>query len=399
MKEIYFSFILYYIFYISSVLNQENICDLDHFCDNCTYCGNNNNYCSCNFFNIYCLNSDSSKKVSYDFLRNYDGCITSNNNKEDICGESDILLSNDESKTITFPSTNSENILCYYNFRKSDLNNNKMSVILRKNGLEFPKFDLYYLTYNNNTLIRNGGISSSNARDYLEIIQNNCNKYSIYLHIEDPEYLNELSMTFYFIGDSSSETTTPTTTTPTSPRIRNESSGSSHTGLIIGLIVGGVALVVGIVIAIILINNYRKKKSKKVITNSSINELTTNNYNYNEFYNIINTNKEKMDNLFKTELLPITYTKNNTANDNYKCTICMEDFVENSSSVLTTKCGHTFHYKCFKNWTYKNIICPKCPNCNYLILGPESDINLENISVPADFTFQGGYTNTLGLTN
>ena len=272
-----------------------------------------------------------------------------------------------------------------------------MSVILRKSGLEFPKFDLYYLTYNNNTLIRNGGISSSNARDYLEIIQNNCNKYSIYLHIEDPEYLNELSMTFYFIGDSSSETTTPATTTPTSPRIRNESSGSSHTGLIIGLIVGGVALVVGIVIAIFLINNYRKKKSKKVITNSSINELTTN--NYNEFYNIINTNKEKMDNLFKTELLPITYSKNNTVNDNYNCTICMEDFVDNSSSVLTTKCGHTFHYKCFKNWTYKNIICPKCPNCNYLILGPESEINLENISVPADFTFQGGYTNTLGLTH
>ena len=44
-----------------------------------------------------------------------------------------------------------------------------------------------------------------------------------------------------------------------------------------------------------------------------------------------------MDNLLKTELLPKTYTKNNTVNDNYNCTICIEYFVDNSSTVLKTK--------------------------------------------------------------
>ena len=60
-----------------------------------------------------------------------------------------------------------------------------------------------------------------------------------------------------------------------------------------------------------------------------------------------------MDNLLKTELLPKTYTKNNTVNDNYNCTICIEYFVDNSSTVLKTKWGHIFHYKFLKNLTYK----------------------------------------------
>ena len=77
----------------------------------------------------------------------------------------------------------------------------------------------------------------------------------------------------------------------------------------------------------------------------------------------------------------------------------MEDFIDNSSIVITTKCGHTFHQKCFKNWAYKNILCPRCPNCNYLILGPESEINLQNISIPAEYSLQtGGFNTTLGLT-
>ena len=77
----------------------------------------------------------------------------------------------------------------------------------------------------------------------------------------------------------------------------------------------------------------------------------------------------------------------------------MEDFIDNSSMVITTKCGHTFHEQCFKKLIDKNIICPKCPNCNYLFLGPESEVILHNISIPSTY----GYTNqtfntTLGVT-
>ena len=400
MKDIYFLIILCYKIIISNEQNQENICDLNHFCDNCTYCGTNNSYCYCNFFNSFCLESDSSKHMSFNFLQNYDGCMTSNGNLENICGESNIELSSGQSKKITFPSTNSSNFVCYYNFNKSDSSRNRMSILMQKSGLKFTDFYIYYIIYNNNTRIRNGGLSSSNAREFLEIIQSNCDRCSIYLYIEDPKYFDELTLTFSIEGDSDSNTyltTTPSTISTTPSIIRHtESSGGSNTGLIIGLIVGGLALIIGIIIAAILISNCRKKNNSQIIYNSSsVNESIKN--TYPEFFNIVNNNREKMDNLFKTELLPKIYTKNNTVNDNYNCTICMEDFIDNSSTVLTTKCGHTFHYKCFKNWTYKNIICPKCPNCNYLILGPESNINLDNLSIPADYTLQG--VTTLGITH
>ena len=115
-----------------------------------------------------------------------------------------------------------------------------------------------------------------------------------------------------------------------------------------------------------------------------------------QYMSLINANKEKLDLMFKNELIPKIYNKNNVTNDCYNCTICMENFVDNSSKIVTTKCNHSFHEKCFKNWAFKNIINPKCPNCNYLILGPQ-DSNFQNITIPSslDFTMQ---TNTIGAT-
>ena len=104
---------------------------------------------------------------------------------------------------------------------------------------------------------------------------------------------------------------------------------------------------------------------------------------------VVNNNKQKLNMMFSTELRPTIFNKSNMTNDCYNCTICMEKFVDNSSLIVTTKCNHSFHENCFKNWTYKNIICPKCPNCNYLILGP-LDNNLQNITLPSsiDYTMQ-----------
>ena len=64
----------------------------------------------------------------------------------------------------------------------------------------------------------------------------------------------------------------------------------------------------------------------------------------------------------------------NIIKDCLKCTICDKDFIDNLSLVITSKCGHTFHEKCFKNYIYKDIICPKCPICNSLLLKPEIEI-------------------------
>ena len=101
--------------------------------------------------------------------------------------------------------------------------------------------------------------------------------------------------------------------------------------------------------------------------------------------------------MYKTELLPTTYNKNIANNDYNNCTICMEDFIDNKSKIITSKCGHIFHQKCFEKWVYKNIICPKCPNCNYFILGPESDINIGDITIPSsinNFSYQNRFGNS-----
>ena len=81
-------------------------------------------------------------------------------------------------------------------------------------------------------------------------------------------------------------------------------------------------------------------------------------------------NKDKliMNILQSNELLPKIFYQNGIASDHYKCTICLENFKDGVSVVTNTKCGHIFHFNCFKNWIEKNIIKPKCPNCNKFIL-------------------------------
>lgn len=405
MKEI--CFILYIFIVINlSTEEEQNFCDLNHNCDNCTYCGSSdNNYCSCNFYNSYCLDQTSNEsKFSFDFLSNYDGCITNNGNMENICGESNIALRDIETKTINFRATTSTNFLCYYNFHKTESNNKLMGITISKRGNQTPNFDLYYICYSNNIATKKNTFSDQLLinKDHYDIVEYNCDKISFYFDIKDPKYLDDLSLLFYYEDRQITPATSIPSTTPSYNNSR-ASSSSSNTGLIIGIVIGGIVVIAGIITAVILINkNMNKKKINDNINNSNNNNITINN-NYPEYTKIVNKNKEKLDNLFKTEILPTKFNKNNVSNDCYNCTICMEDYIDNQSTVITTNCGHIFHQKCFKNWVYKNILCPKCPNCNYLILGPESNIDLGNISMPStinNYTYQStGVGNTLGLAN
>ena len=64
-----------------------------------------------------------------------------------------------------------------------------------------------------------------------------------------------------------------------------------------------------------------------------------------------------------------------STNDCYKCTICLEEFKEGLSEVVTTKCKHIFHLDCLRNWINNNFSLPKCPNCNELILNLDNKNN------------------------
>ena len=86
---------------------------------------------------------------------------------------------------------------------------------------------------------------------------------------------------------------------------------------------------------------------------------------------VIEINKQKIEKLFKSILLPIKYYKYlgvKNGNPSSLCTICIEEYKEGKSKVCFTPCQHVFHYKCLKDWLMKNLLNPKCPNCNYNLL-------------------------------
>jgi hypothetical protein len=376
---------LYFLNIIYYSLNQDSsYCDLDHYCDSCTFCGEDtNDYCSCNFYNSYCIISETNKAdFSTDFILNYDGCLTNNENV-DICGSSVVSVSNGQTKTINFQSTSESDFVCYYSIKGSS-NSNKMVITIKNAGSQQQDFDLYIITYEQNASPTVTMLSNSYVTSSFEITKSNIGKISIYFDVGEGSNLDKISLSFLY-NESNDGTTTVSTT---------KSSGGSNTGLIIGIIVGIVALIIIIIVSIILYKKCKRKKRKDKNTN---NNLTLDNTTLNpQYMSVVNSNKEKLDLMFKNELIPSIYNKNNVINDCYNCTICMENFIDNSSIIVTTKCNHSFHEKCFKNWVFKNIICPKCPNCNYLFLGPQ-DSNLQNITMPSnlDFTVQ---TNTIGAT-
>ena len=92
--------------------------------------------------------------------------------------------------------------------------------------------------------------------------------------------------------------------------------------------------------------------------------------------NICDDNKELLNKLFKKDLSPSKYTdKLNEFSSN--CTICLEDYTLNSK-VIRLPCKHIFHFNCLKDWLFKNLLLPKCPNCNYRVIedgGHENNLN------------------------
>ena len=86
---------------------------------------------------------------------------------------------------------------------------------------------------------------------------------------------------------------------------------------------------------------------------------------------ITEINTQKIENMLKTILAPIryyTHLGDKDGNPSSVCTICLEDFKDGKSNVTLTPCQHVFHFKCLSNWLMKNVLNPKCPNCNHNFL-------------------------------
>ena len=92
-------------------------------------------------------------------------------------------------------------------------------------------------------------------------------------------------------------------------------------------------------------------------------------------------NTEKLNRLFETTLVEHSYKKEYNQYGG-GCSICLENF-NKKSKVSITSCSHVFHYKCIHEWLFKNILCPKCPNCNNEVLNEkenkDNNININNV--------------------
>ncbi len=140
----------------------------------------------------------------------------------------------------------------------------------------------------------------------------------------------------------------------------NSSSPGSNTGTIIIVIF----LLVTILVFTIIFYKCRKQlpnrpESLPININNIINLPESQ-------HEVRRKNNEVLMKLLQSKLKPVKFTQSLNKFNNI-CTICLEDY-NLSSEVTVLECGHIFHHTCLKDWLIKNILSPKCPNCNENVL-------------------------------
>jgi hypothetical protein len=112
---------------------------------------------------------------------------------------------------------------------------------------------------------------------------------------------------------------------------------------------------------------FQRARENMMRIEQEINEMNNNNNsNSVNSENIEETNKQKLDELFSKQMAEHLY-KSEYNEFGGGCSICLENF-KKKSKVSITPCKHVFHYTCIKDWLYKNVLNPKCPNCNKEVL-------------------------------
>ena len=336
----------------------QNYCNVSNYCSNCSYCGINNYRCNCNFYNGYCLSENSNQLLySREFITNYDGCYINEGDLLQICGETYIYIKNGESKYLNLNSTNKFNFFCYYKVINQDSPIFNLILKIQRNGNLSPNFNLFLIIYDDNNIVKKDEVSNVLVADnYLEINEDNCRQMSIYLEFENSQNIEGLSLTFSNIRNSNEFIATETTQVIGSP------STSKNMGLIIGIIIGGVAFITVIIITIILI----KKKSE--------NEISMNWNHYNKEKD--EKRKEKAKNFL--DKLKLNIYDKELNKDCPKCILCQRDFIPNNL-IIITECSHIFHENCFHNYilTYLSLNCPNCKKD--LISNSDNDLNKRNL--------------------
>ena len=333
-------------------------------CFNCTICGNENgDFCKCYWSTKGGINSciEEEYRPLSDWYTELLQC-TNNHEQEKYCsGESTIYTKDDldTDYSITFKILSDDegkygknNLFCYFNYLDEGYNDYILSIEFSNSNEKKPRI-AYGCKFNEN--------SQEKIQQIEENKQISCTgSYSIFfMALLKEEYSS--SPVFFKIT------------------LKNVSANRLVTVFSVAIII--LLLIACLICCITRFYNNKARRQLRILMNQRAHEnmmrieQENNNADYfNESENIEENNRIKLDELFSTKMVEHTY-KNEYNKYGGGCYICLEEF-KKKSKVSNTPCNHVFHYKCIKDWLYKNIKNPKCPNCNKEVLSnDEVEIN------------------------
>ena len=348
------------------LLMAEHNCPVEYpDCFNCTTCGETEvNYleCLCQWDSA----AQSCKRVNpkssiYYFFQAFSSCIdtSSISIQETYCGTSSITL--DKDFTFTMPKIHdvygTRSVYCEYQFITSEKEDYYYNIDYKFNS----NYTSEQLSVNLYLIVKYNDYTSSTG--LLEVKEIN----------KDFHFVKEIILILYF------EHSFPSL--PFSLVITRKKDNSKITLYItIGIIL------VSCIICALAIYCLSKKISENArlrqralfeIAMAHQNGVDNDDDEYEEQRKIETENKLKIQFALKHSLKAKRFLKKYGTKDGNTCTICIEDFKEKISKVSITPCKHVFHYQCLSNWLIKNIINPKCPNCNYNLIQDVKDSDIQ----------------------
>ena len=337
----------------------KTVCNLYNECKDCYFCGDieNEDYSACTYENLFCKNDEKYYHYNSSLGVKYSNYFRNQNEINSFCGQTTFILNSVRDSFIIFDkklntqsSPLSHSYHCnfgiinkyYYNHERDkatlkieikelnqdNINNNKM--------IKFNMFMIYvngeYIKFSNLTdnSIRGKGLSKVlDSISELELLIDFTNENPI---------ITEESLVI-------------------SIETKNPSKKERIIFIIIFVVCGFLILVI---IALILIYIYIRRKLNNYYIENRQNEENARIQKEEK----IKKNKELIKQLFENILTPKIFSKDIILNNCENCSICLDAFECDKSSVCITPCNHIFHYDCLKKWVDDNVLTPKCPNCN-----------------------------------
>ena len=333
-------------------------------CFNCTMCGDiNSKYCNClwtNYGGIAVCQTDEFRYLS-EWYTELKSC-TNNEDQNTYCSGEDTIYSTDDlnsENSITF-HIHSDNygkygkkmLFCYFNY-------------LDENSGDYTIKIKFSSSIENKPKVAYGCGFTDKTQEKIQNIEN------------DKEISCSRSNNIFFVSLLKEQySSSPITFKLT---LKSGSLYKYVTAFSVAIML--LLLITCVICCITRLYNNKARRQLRILMNQRarenmlrIQQENMNMANYNDdSENLEEINKEKLDELFSKQMIEHTY-KSEYNKYGGGCSICLEDF-KKKSKVSKTPCNHVFHYKCIKDWLYKNVKNPKCPNCNKEVVS--DDINIE----------------------